>query len=1359
MRHNGAGAKAPIAIAIGLLVALLLVLAAPAQAKEVRPAPVAFGTAAQPSFTEVSGLAVDQSSGELYVLDGSGANEVQTVTVSATAGQFKLRFKGKSSANIAFNATAKEVKEALLNLSTIGKPPEVQGPIGPENIDVSGGPGDAGGTHPYEITFVEELGKTDVEQLTCPSGSTPLSGGVGCSVTTTVTGSSDDRLKRYHADGSPDEFSALGSNEIDGKGTGDATPQNGLLFPILRPSNPSLAQVAIDESGGPTDGDVYVSQNFGHLIDIFAPSGAYLGQLTQYTESTPEGPKVKSFGEICAVAVDPAGTLYVGEALAGVAEKGAIHKYAQPAVPHSPLANADSSANFDGLACQLALGAGPAAGALFKTGRFANTFKIDATTGAFGYVVESEGTRAVAVNRVNGRLFTAPVAFKGNEVREFDVSDPLKATPRNTAISLPAKAQALAVYDTGSGDEVYVAREGNPEIEVFGPLITIPSPVATSGEASEVERTTATLNGSVNPKTATVEECRFEYGPTSAYGQTAPCETADGNPISSPTEIPHDSNPHALSAKLSGLEAGATYHFRLFVANSDEASKGADKTFATHGGPTIEAAPASQITTTTAQLNGLLNPHGEATEYAFEYVAEAAFEESGYNTATTVPLPAADAGAGTDTLEVSEQLSGLQPDTAYHFRLTASNASDPPVIGPDGAFATFAVPAGLPDGRAYEQVSPAAKIDEVFPPEPFLTGLSGSCASCVPGSARVQMVRQSAPDGSAFAYEGGPFAPGLASDADEYIGRRQAGGWSTIPLSFPLYNPGFEGFSSDLTRGVLRQVAPALSPQAPEGFANLYLWEEGAALTPLITRAPPHREPGKFVLSSGSNTFNVVFGGGNAGSATVPAFSHLILQANDSLTLKDPGIAPEAPAVGRDETDVYEYSGGQLRLVSVLPGNAAAAADAAIGAGTGSLSITAENLIAEHAISADGRRIFWSALPSGQVYVREDGTKTTQVPDSGRFLQAAPDGSKVLLNDGAIYDLEAEAVEDLTAGKGGFQGMLGAAEDLSRVYFVDTKALTPPSQQNANGEHAEEGKFNLYLGEGEDATTFIGQLLGSDNTELGRVGAWHAAPDNRLAQVSADGRFLAFMSKARLTGYDNTIKGGGGCLFAEGVGSSQCSEVFEYDAATGTLACPSCNPSGERPLGHGNLLVIYSSETTFQPPDDLPPQGEGRLFFESQDTLTPADENGHIQDVYEWEPDGVGGCESARGCVSLISSGRAPNDSHFIGASASGDDVFFATRERLVPQDTDEYMDLYDARVGGGFAPTFEEPCEGEACRGPATSAPELPGPASSTFSTEEPPPRTSPHCRKGKVRRHGRCVPVRKHHRRARHRRQGGAR
>ncbi|HEX8688834.1 MAG TPA: hypothetical protein VF729_01165, partial [Solirubrobacterales bacterium] len=130
----------------------------------------------------------------------------------------------------------------------------------------------------------------------------------------------------------------------------------------------------------------------------------------------------------------------------------------------------------------------------------------------------------------------------------------------------------------------------------------------------------------------------------------------------------------------------------------------------------------------------------------------------------------------------------------------------------------------------------------------------------------------------------------------------------------------------------------------------------------------------------------------------------------------------------------------------------------------------------------------------------------------------------------------------------------------------------------------------------------------------------------------------------------------------------------------------------------------------------------GRLFFNSYEGLVPNDTNG-ATDVYQWEAPGSGSCTKESyayqaangGCIHLISSGESPADSEFRNASADGRDVYFITESSLLPQDPG-LIDLYDARVGGGFSqPTERAACEGEACQG-SPPPPLDPTPASTSY-------------------------------------------
>ena len=176
-------------------------------------------------------------------------------------------------------------------------------------------------------------------------------------------------------------------------------------------------------------------------------------------------------------------------------------------------------------------------------------------------------------------------------------------------------------------------------------------------------------------------------------------------------------------------------------------------------------------------------------------------------------------------------------------------------------------------------------------------------------------------------------------------------------------------------------------------------------------------------------------------------------------------------------------------------------------------------------------------------------------------------------------------------------------------------------------------------------------------------------------------------------------------------------EVFEYSAETGQLVCVSCDPSGARPLGSAFIGAKLGerASTPFHQPRSLSDDGS-RVFFSSPDPLVPGLAGGSPK-VFEYEG----------GSVRLISGAEAGGVSVFLDASASGDDVFLATRERLAPSDEDELVDVYDARVDGGFpSPPAVAACSGSTCREPLAQPPAFSAPASASLLGvgNLPPPR-----------------------------------
>ena len=104
-------------------------------------------------------------------------------------------------------------------------------------------------------------------------------------------------------------------------------------------------------------------------------------------------------------------------------------------------------------------------------------------------------------------------------------------------------------------------------------------------------------------------------------------------------------------------------------------------------------------------MSAQIDPNGIPTSYYFEYGPSAT-----YGSKTSE----ASAGSGTEPVTVSAQLAGLEPAEQYHFRVVAVNeaGSEP---GAEATFATYASVPGLPDGRAYEMVTPVENHDaEVY---------------------------------------------------------------------------------------------------------------------------------------------------------------------------------------------------------------------------------------------------------------------------------------------------------------------------------------------------------------------------------------------------------------------------------------------------------------------------------------------------------------------------------------------------------------------------------------------------------------------------------------------------------------------
>lgn len=697
------------------------------------------------------------------------------------------------------------------------------------------------------------------------------------------------------------------------------------------------------------------------------------------------------------------------------------------------------------------------------------------------------------------------------------------------------------------------------------------------------------------------------------------------------------------------------------------------------GPPQVGATSVEEVSSTGATFHGMVNPNGAATTYRFEYLTEGAYEANleaepsrdPFYGASLAPAGGAGlAGAGTSPVSVNQHIGGLASATSYRYRLRAANAASESTYSIPRPFAT-AAPTNtfeLLDHRGWEMVSPIGK---------------GGGAVQPPGSIAGGGVFQAAAAGGAFTFSSADsFGEGAAGapPGSQYLATRSGAGWSTANITTPLVSGSYGSepdgvpyqlFSGDLAYGLLAggercrgEAAggcPVANPPlpgsgAPAGYRDYYRRSPSGSFESLLSAAEVNHS------SLGPEQFEL-----KVATAT-PDLSHVVLSTCAALT----GDATEVAASGgcdEEDENLYEWSGGTLSLINLLPGESTGTPGAQIAAPTG-------------ALSSNGSRAYFTA--GENVYLREGATtRTVLAAPGGRFEAASTDGSiAYLLDSGNLveYSTKTGIVTPLTTG-GGVEGVLGVSADGSEVYYARSGAV--------------------YLRNATTVTEVASSAL-----------AGNLLAEEGTARVTADGSHLLFLSDAELTGYPS-----------EGE-----TEVFLYGPPPGDnaalLTCVSCNPSGERPQGSAMIPGARPNGTGVNATDIYKPRslaaGGQRVFFETTDSLVAHDTNKGAVDVYEWEADGEGTCAEGGGCVQLISGGREATTSYFLDADESGGEAFFLTAASLYPLDPGSY-DVYDAREYGGFpVPESPIPCVGDACQ-VLPEAPEDPTPGTLVSNSGNP--------------------------------------
>ena len=192
-------------------------------------------------------------------------------------------------------------------------------------------------------------------------------------------------------------------------------------------------------------------------------------------------------------------------------------------------------------------------------------------------------------------------------------------------------------------------------------------PVVTTNPATRVASFSATLNALLDPHGLTTS-VHFQYGPTASYGLTTGPRNLTGNTYRN------------VSANISNLIASTTYHFRIVATNSAGTKLGGDRTFTTltaTGPPVVTTQLATNLTTSSATLNGLLDPHGLTTTVNFQYGTSAFYGH-------TTPMQTQN---GNTYRNIAANISGLTAHTTYHFRIVGTNSGGSKA-GSDRTFTT-----------------------------------------------------------------------------------------------------------------------------------------------------------------------------------------------------------------------------------------------------------------------------------------------------------------------------------------------------------------------------------------------------------------------------------------------------------------------------------------------------------------------------------------------------------------------------------------------------------------------------------------------------------------------------------------------
>jgi hypothetical protein len=421
---------------------------------------------------------------------------------------------------------------------------------------------------------------------------------------------------------------------------GTFTPLGGNL-PFAIGENSFFSGIAVDNTGGPTENNLY---------------HAYSTSTTGYDEALTAlsgWPVSDEFHEMCGVAVDNEGNVWVAEygSNGGVAEWAAGGGSRIQKLETYPLVGNNT-------VCKIAIDQSNNDLYLWPSGP-SDVYRLSAASGYTAIttfpVGESYGS-PIAVDGQHHILF----AGYGESVKAFDTQT---GRVLETIRGVVGNIYGIAVEETTG--TLFLNSTYNPTRVAVLKAIEVPQP--TTEEPTDNHQ----ISGFADPDGAgEITECFFQWGTSTSYGNTEECE--ESTPISSAG---------AVHATLAGLIGEQAYHYRLVLKNENGAAYGEDKTILPHNVIAMHTEPATEITRTTARLNGVFEGTGEETTYYFEYGTSTSYG-SRWPEATDES-----AGVTTGSTPMSVVVSNLLPETTYHFRVVAENEKGKN-IGEDQSFST-----------------------------------------------------------------------------------------------------------------------------------------------------------------------------------------------------------------------------------------------------------------------------------------------------------------------------------------------------------------------------------------------------------------------------------------------------------------------------------------------------------------------------------------------------------------------------------------------------------------------------------------------------------------------------------------------